>query len=146
MELDKFYKDLYDKLIEAERQAIKEGIEENTIFLNQNFDKTKQFYATISQLHINHDGDVVVAQYPPLILGKKVLLVDYLPDKYSFALGWTNIKSSEDRVKELEQQIELISKYVKVLGVGDNEQLVFKGISTKRNKEDFQKIKEILGL
>lgn len=146
MELDSFLKDLYEKMKEAEIQSIKEGIETNTIFLNQNFDKTKEFYAAISQLCFSPDGGIVVAQYPPLILGKKVLLADYLPDKYSFALGWTNIKSSEDRAKELEQQIELISEYVKVLGVGDNEQLVFKGISTKRNKEDFQKIKEILGL
>ena len=146
MELDGFLKDLYEKMKEAEIQSIKEGIEVNTIFLNQNFDKTKEFYAAISQLHFADNGEIVVAKYPPLILGKKVLLADFLPDKYSFALGWTEMKSSNDRIYELEQELELISKYVKVLGVGDNQQLVFKGISSKRHKEDFEKVKEILGL
>ena len=75
-----------------------------------------------------------------MILGKKIFLAK-LPDKYTFALGTTNKPSY---VEKLEAQVSLLKRYVKLIGSEENEQLVFKGVSTKRNKEDFKQIKEII--
>ena len=38
--------------------------------------------------------------------------------------------------------LELLKKHIKVV----NGQLIFKGISPKKNKQDYQKILEVLGL
>ena len=141
-----FLEELYNKIKEAEKEAIKEGIEANTIFLNENFDKTKAFYNAISELYIGDDGCVGVLEYPPLILGKKVLLANFLPDKYSFALGKTTIKSATERIEELERDLDLIRKYVRLAGNGDNAQLVFKNVSVKKHTEDFYKLAKILML
>lgn len=35
-------------------------------------------------------------------------------------------------------------KYVKILGEGENAAIVFKGISAKKNKEDFEKLRKLL--
>ena len=41
--------------------------------------------------------------------------------------------------------LKLFKKYVKVLNdVDDHEMLVFKNISSEKNKKDFEKIKELL--
>lgn len=40
--------------------------------------------------------------------------------------------------------VDTVLKYIKILGTGENECLVFKGISSKRNKEDFELIKSLV--
>jgi len=42
------------------------------------------------------------------------------------------------------EMLKILKKYVKIIGVEENEQLIFKEVSTKKNKKDFEKIKEWL--
>ena len=120
--------DFFKKLQEAETEAVKQGIKNNTILLNGNHDRAKQFYLGF---HTR------ISEFPPMLLGKKLFCVDFLPDEYDFALTWSDVKSSNDRIHELE---DLFRKYVKC----DGQSLRFKGLSYKKNIEDFEKIKELL--
>ena len=128
-------KDIYAKIVkaikEAEEEAVKEGIENNTIVLNSNHAKVEKFYYQIPNINAR------INEFPPMLLGKNLICVDWLPDEYDFALVKTSIKSSADRIHELEK---LIHKYVKC----DGQSLRFKGLSYKKNIDDFEKIKELL--
>ena len=48
----------------------------------------------------------------------------------------------EDLCEKHYDFLELLKKHIKVV----NGQLIFKGISPKKNKKDYQKILEVLGL
>ena len=117
------------RMREAEREAVRQGIKNNTIVLNGNHDKCSQFYMSL------RPG--TISEFPPMLLGKKLMCEDFLPDKYDFALTWTQGKDINERVHELE---ELFRKYVKC----DGQSLRFKGLSYKKNIDDFEKIKELL--
>ena len=43
-----------------------------------------------------------------------------------------------------EEIIDILKKYIKVLGEGDNRCLVFKGVSPFKNKKDFESIIEFI--
>lgn len=81
-------KSLHDWVKEAYKQAIKEGIDANTVVLNKNFIKTNGFAFCISN-HFWHD-------LPPMICGLEIRVADELPEKVDFALiinaiyGWYN--------------------------------------------------------
>ena len=79
-----------------------------------------------------------------MLLGKKVYLASFLPDSYPFALGLTNTKSADEIIAELERKIAVLTKYIRV--VGESEQLVFAKVSPKRNKADYEEIREILAI
>lgn len=132
---DNYLEEIMKKLAEAEKEAYLNGIEANTIILNENHAYVKEFYVRAAT-YTNYPESVTMKSYPPMIMGKQLILSP-LPDDYDFALTRAPIP---------EEDIEVIKKYVKIIGHGDNEQLVFKGISSKRNKEDFARIKRILGL
>ena len=124
---------------DAEREAFKKGIETNTIMLNDKFDFCKGFYRGLKL----GAEDIAIHEYPPMILGKDVRLVDFLPEQYFFALTETNVNTN-NYIKSLQNENQILKKYLKLVGEGDNQCLVVKGISTKKNKEDFEKIKELL--
>lgn len=109
----------------AEREAIKNGIETNTIILSPKYNATKEFFLALSPHR--------VYQYPPMLLGKAVILADMFPDDVAFALTKTNVEIEPD-------YRALLKKYVKT----DGKSLRFKNISYKKNKKDFERIKEIL--
>ena len=90
-----------------------------------------------------HNGDIAAYEYPPMILCKDIRLVDFLPEKYPFALTKTNVNTSE-HIKSLQNENQILKKYLKLVGEGENQCLVVKGVSSKKHKEDFEKIKEIL--
>lgn len=115
---------LLEAFQEAEYEAMKNGIETNTIVLNPKFSITKKFYLAF--------GDHIL-EYAPMVLGKSVLLKDVLPDDVPFALMETKARTAED-------DIALFKKYV----VSDGKSLRFKRISYKRNKEDFERILKII--
>ena len=125
--------DLIQAIVEAEKLALEKGIETNAVFLNKKYDFCKDVYVG------SFWGDSVRHVYP-MILGKQLLTCD-LPQKYTFALGKNPHKTY---VEKLEEENALLKRYVKLIGSEDNEQLVFKGVSTKHNKEDFERIKSIL--
>lgn len=127
---------LLGNLKEAEEEAILNGINANTIILNEKYAYVKEFYWSIKV----NDFWSESAQCPPILLGKELLLAP-LPDGYQFAL----VESKRQR-RNFEQELNLITKYIKILGQGENQQLVFKGISSKKHKEDFETIRRILGV
>ena len=123
---------IFDGLVEAiqkaETQAIKEGIENNTVIINSDLDKSNPFYIAFL-------GSV--RRIPPMILGKNIVFQP-LPQKYMFALTETNVENPYDRIHELE---DLIRKYVVVSG---ETSLKFKNALLKKNESDFRKFKEII--
>lgn len=121
---------IIDILKGAEEEAFRQGIEVNTIILNENYDMTRNFYAKVYSI-CGFRG------YPPMILGKKLICSDFLPDKYYFALTKTSLISPYEELQDLK---ELIKQYVQC----DGESLKFKGLSYKKNIEDFNKFKKIL--
>lgn len=126
MDVPTYHKAIIEAMQKAECEAIKNGIETNTIVLSPKYAITKNFYLQIIPGHI--------FQYPPMLLGKAVILEDMLPDDTAFALMKTIVKKEED-------WRSFLKKYVKT----DGKSLRFKNISFKKNPEDFQKILEILG-
>lgn len=121
---------------EAEKEAFRQGIETNTIILNKKYDMLKKFYVDVSGICGLQDIHSL-KEYPPMILGKKLICSDFLPDEYYFALTKTSLTSPYEELQDLK---ELIKKYVQC----DGESLNFKGLSYKKNIEDFNKIKKIL--
>lgn len=75
-------KNFYDVVIEAQKQAFKEGIEANTIVINENIGKVNPFTFTSFQgIHM----------VPPMICGMNVYFTkDELPDNCAFAMFETN--------------------------------------------------------
>ena len=133
MEKENIMEEVFKNIKSAMTEAIRQNIETNTIMLNGNHDMTKKFYIGVTSF-----GDYKMAyECPPMLLGKKLVCVDFLPDEYDFALTWTNIKSANDEIEELKN---LFKKYVKC----DGQSLRFKGLSCKKNIKDFEKIKELL--
>ena len=131
--------ELYKAFVEAENEAVEKGIRTNTIFLNDKFDATKKFYRDL----FDYAGYRVGTEYPPMILGKKVWLVSFLPDSYPFALTWTETPTAEEALNELKQELAVLKKYIHI----DDKtgKFVFKGVSPKRNIKDYEKIEEIIG-
>lgn len=127
-DIDSVINKLRESFLEAEKQAVKEGIESNTIIINPKFCKSEKFYLGIGWN---------VREYPPMLLGKAVLLDDILPDDVAFALTKTHVNTAE---KELEKLRNLLKKYVKTDGFS----LRFNKISFKKNSKDFEYIKEII--
>lgn len=115
---------------EAEKEAFRQGIETNTIILNEKYDMTRNFYVKVDSIN-------GFREYPPMILGKKLICSDFLPDEYYFALTKTSLISPYEELQDLK---ELLKKYVQC----DGESLKFKGLSYKKNIEDFNKFKKIL--
>lgn len=135
-DLGEFIEGILKEIHEAEELAYLKGIETNSIILNKNHAHVKEFY-----LRCQPSGAFdTVRVVPPMIMGK-TLFLGSLPEQFDYALTYVPTNKEEE-----ENLICLLQKYVKVIGQGENEQLVFKGISTKRNKEDFRIIKEKLGL
>ena len=121
---------LIETIQEAEIKALENNISENSILLNDKYDICKEFVRVI------RIGDnLSVNPYPPMLLGKKVLLVNFLPENYAFALTTTNAPVKDDITP-------LLKKYVVV----KNGQLMFKNISSKKNIKDFERIVKELGL
>lgn len=130
MEQD-FFKDFSDAIF----QAIEQGIETNAILLNDKHAICREFFIIVNDItNINNNA---VKTVPPMILGHKLFLSNFIPDEYDFIV--TKVK--EDNVPS---DLDVIKKYIKIIGHGDNEQLVFKGISSKRNKKDFERIKSLI--
>ena len=131
---EKVIEDIFNNFIneikDAENKAVEQGIEANAIILNDKYDYCKSFYYSINYS---------LREIPPMILGKEIYL-GTLPKQYKFAL----FHRGETTMEKLERENALLKKYIKILGEDENEQLVFKGVSPKRNKEDFKKLKEIL--
>ena len=123
--MNEFVETLIERVNEAEMEAFKKGIETNAIILNANNDFCRELYV----------GSTV---YPPQILGKKVFIGTFLPDKYDFSLTWSNLAELQEN--ELDKLKRLIRKYVKC----DGESLRFKGLSYKKNKEDYEYLKGLL--
>lgn len=127
-------KKVTDELIEsihkAESQAIKNNIKTNAILLSSEFNLTKSFYYAIG---------FQVKEVPPMVLGKAAYLDTdkILPNDIAFAI----FESPQIHpLEELEKLKNLFKKYVKT----DGKSLRFKNISYKRNKEDFERILEII--
>lgn len=85
-------KSLHDWVKEAYKQAIKEGIDANTVVLNKNFIKTNGFAFCISN-HFWHD-------LPPMICGLEIRVADDLPEKVDFALIKANMTERENLVRQ----------------------------------------------
>lgn len=90
--VDDVQKSLHDWVKEAYKQAIKEGIDANTVVLNKNFIKTNGFAFCISN-HFWHD-------LPPMICGLEIRVTDDLPEKVDFALIKANMTEREKLVKQ----------------------------------------------
>ena len=117
------FEEMIERIQKAEVEAIQKGIRTNTIVLNNNFAFCKEFYAQL----VNNAKDVIkTMHFPPCILDKSVIRADWLPDEYTFALTETNTTNVNDYINGLKEQIKLLKKYVKIIGEGDNEQLVDK--------------------
>lgn len=129
--LDNFFEKIQEQIASAEEQACLNGIKANTIILNENHAYVKEFFIRIKGMVSSYK------QVPPMILGKKLYLGP-LPEDYDFSL--TYVADTADPLESV------MKKHVKLIGEGENEQLVFKGVSTKRNKKDFELIKRLLGL
>lgn len=134
------FKEISESIKKAEVEAIKQGIKVNTVMLNKNHAICHNFY---SALRIN-TSYTNVTEIPPMILGKALVLVDFLPDDFDFALTFTNVNSPSDIIEKLKEENKLLKKYIRVVGSGGKEQFIFKNISSKRNKKDFERIKEAL--
>lgn len=119
---------LREEILAAEKEAVKENIQANTIIINSKFCKSDKFYLGIGER---------VYEYPPMILGKAVVFEDILPDDVAFALAKTNVKNPAE---ELEKLRNLLKKYVKTDGFS----LRFKNISFQKNKNDFEYLKELI--
>ena len=130
---------IIEKIQKAEAEALKKGIETNTIILNTEFDLCREFWFCIDDVFGKK-----AHMFPPSILGKTVILGD-LPKDYVFALTKTNVTNIGDYINNLEEENKLLKKYIHLQGSGDCEQFVFKRLSKKKHKEDFEKIKEVLG-
>lgn len=134
--------DVTKKFISVIQDGIKEsmlqGIKTNSIILNEKYDVCRDFYLSVCPTLYSEGCYTHVA---PMLLGKQVVMLD-LPEDYVFAVADLNLKRNVETVWEENQ---LLKKYLKLVGEEDNQCLVVKGISSKKNKEDFDKIKEILG-
>lgn len=89
--------ELMKEIAKAEQEAIKQGIETNTVILNENFDKCRDFYTSLSAQGVRY--------IPPMILGKYIFIGD-LPEKYTFALFKSNYESELDEYKRKCEQLE----------------------------------------
>ena len=126
---EQFEEIMLNALLKAEEEALLKGIEANTIIINKNHSYTREFGLCYG---LNNYRVV-----PPMLLGKK-LFVAPLPPDYQFALFHREEQESEE-----EKLLRLLKKYVKLSSKG---QLIFKRISFKRNKEDYDKIIKGLSL
>ena len=131
LKLDELVDDPWTSLIEqlqkAEHEAWLKGIEANMIILNENLAYVKEFYL--------HSFSYTIS-VPPMIMGKEIVLAP-LPKEYKYALLHSDKNSKNEKNTQ-----DLLKKYVKVV----NGQLIFKGLSYKKNSDDFEAIKEKLGL
>lgn len=85
-------KTIADIIIDAQKQAFKEGIEANTIVINENMVKIDEF--------VMSDKLGGIRFIPPMICGLNVYFTkDELPDNYSFAMFESN---RPDRLAEFE--------------------------------------------
>jgi len=100
---------LIETIIELEKEAILKDIKTNAVFINENCDFCKELYLMF---------DNKIAKTPPMILGKKMFLID-MPEPYTIALA---------EVQEDPTELELLKK--------ENESL----------KAQLREIKEILGV
>ena len=119
-------------------ESILQGIKTNAIILNEKYDFCRDFYFSACPTLYSDGRYIHVA---PMLLGKQIVMLD-LPKDYVFAIADLNLKHNVETVWEENQ---LLKKYLKLVGEDDNQCLVMKGISSKKNKEDFDKIKEMLG-
>ena len=120
------------------KESIEQGIKSNSIILNEKYDICRDFYLSVCPTLYSKGLYTHVA---PMLLGKQVVMLD-LPKDYVFAIADLNLKRNVETVFDENQ---LLKKYLKLVGEGDNQCLVIKGVSSKKNKEDFEKIKEMLG-
>lgn len=127
MEVDDIAKALLEFFQKAEAEAIRNNIVSNSIILNSELNLTKSFYYSF--------GDRV-REVPPMILGKALYLDTdkILPNNIAFALFQSN------KQNELDELRNLFKKYVKT----DGKSLRFKNISFKKNKEDFERIMNLI--
>lgn len=123
-----FGKIILNAFLDAEREAINQGIEANTIVLSPKYSITKRFWYSL--------GWDSFYEYPPMLLGKSVILADMLPDDVCFALTKTKVPNIEDLKNEVEFYRNFVKKYIKT----DGQSLRVKGISYKKNSDDFRKI------
>ena len=121
-------------------ESIKQGIESNSVILNEKYDFCRDFYLKVSPL-VDSGFPGSCLHIPPMLLGKQLVLLE-LPKKYVFSVCETKVSQN---VETLYNENQLLKKYLKLVGEGENQCLVIKGVSSKKNKEDFNKIKEILG-
>ncbi len=122
--------EMIDKIQRAEVEAIKKGIETNTVIINDKFDWCHEFAVQFTSYFGRNDVRIV----PPMILGKEIIVAP-LPEDYSFALTYTN--GVGNYVEELEERIKLLTKYIRVK---NGELKVLKRVK----KRDIKKIKELL--
>lgn len=131
-------KEMIKIINDAIKESLCQGIKTNSIVLNVKYDFCRDFFLSVSPT-LYSEG--VYTHIPPMLLAKQVVMAD-LPEDYVFAITDLPIKRNVETVFDENQ---LLKKYLKLVGEGDNECLVIKGVSSKKNKEDFDKIKEILG-
>ena len=87
-------KGIYEKILDAYKQAIREDIKANAIVINKNLVKVPSHWANIMGRYI---------EIPTMICGLECYFVeDELPDNYSFAILEAN-KTQLDRIKEQAQ-------------------------------------------
>lgn len=133
-EFANYMAELQRKLKEAEEEAILNGIQANTIVLNEKYDYVKKFYFSIDR-----GFDKIAYESHPMLLGKEVILAP-LPEGIHYALFERPVSRNP------QEDLNLLKKYIKIIGHGENLQFVFKGISSKKHKEDFEEIRKILGV
>lgn len=131
-------KEMLKIIDDAIKESMLQGIKSNSIILNEKYDICRDFYLSVAPTLYSKGCYTHVA---PMLLGKQVVMLD-LPKDYVFAIADLNLKRNMETVWEENQ---LLKKYLKLVGDGENQCLVIKGVSNKKKKEDFNKIKEILG-
>ena len=130
--------EIYKVIQDSIRESVMQGIKSNTIILNEKYDICREFYLSIAPTDYSNGSHLC---FPPMLFAKSVVLSE-LPEDYVFALGETKVSPIGET---LYRENQLLKKYLKLVNEGSvNEHFVLKGVSSKKHKEDFEKIKELI--
>lgn len=84
--------ELFKRIEEAYREALKNEIKANTVLLNENLGLVKEFW-------------LAGANYPKMICGLEVRVTNELPDNVSFAVTRTAQTERDKLITETEKQV-----------------------------------------
>lgn len=106
-------KSVIDGIVEARKQAEKEGIRANCVIISKEYVKIREHLSMFIK-----DHTMCVAVYPAMICGLKAAFSDELPEEFAFAITNTSQDTRSDYEKlkaeneELKQQLESIKQII----------------------------------